>query len=64
MSQNQLGDHSKTKISHSQSGSPQGPLLVGGSGKGLSSTTGGDSMETEEDEIKSGGYSWNKGGFN
>lgn len=59
LSQNQLGDYSKT--SHSQSNSPQGPLLVCRSGKSLSSIEG-DSMAIEEDE-KSDGYSW-KGGFN
>ncbi|XP_020234481.1 transcription factor HHO5 [Cajanus cajan] len=39
----------KSKGNLSQSGSPQGPLFLGGSGKGLSSS-GRNSTETEEDE--------------
>ena len=47
------------KANISQSGSPQGPLLASVSGKGMSST-GGDSMDAEEDE-KSDGHSWRSG---
>lgn len=57
-SSTQLGGHSKASLS--QSGSPQSPLLVAGSGKCLIST-GSDSMEAEEDE-KSDGHCW-KGGL-
>lgn len=57
MAQEESLDNSKASIS--QSGSPQGPLLAGGSGKGLSST-GCDSMEAEDDE-KSDGHSWKTG---
>ncbi|XP_031284632.1 transcription factor HHO6-like [Pistacia vera] len=53
MSQDQYGDSSKGS---SQSGSPQGPLQLGGN-TGGTSTTGGDSMEDDED-AKSEGYSW------
>ncbi|KAH7575188.1 hypothetical protein JRO89_XS02G0060100 [Xanthoceras sorbifolium] len=53
MSQDQYGDSSKA--SSSQSGSPQGPLQLGNTGG--TSTTGGDSMEDDED-AKSEGYSW------
>lgn len=53
MSQDQYGDSSKA--SSSQSGSPQGPLQLAGTGG--TSTTGGDSMEDEED-ARSEGYSW------
>lgn len=58
-SQDQSLDNSKTN--HSQSGSPQGPLIASGSAKVLSST-GGDSMEAEEDDERSDGHSW-KGGL-
>ncbi|XP_054825450.1 transcription factor HHO5-like [Prosopis cineraria] len=54
MIENQCGEKSKVNIS--QSGSPQGPLLLGGSAKGLSS-----SGDGEEDE-KSDCHSW-KGGL-
>lgn len=40
-----------SKASLSQSGSPQSPLLIAVSDKGLIST-GSDSMETEEDDEK------------
>lgn len=50
----QVGDVSKKNIS--QSGSPQGPLHLAGSAKGVSGT-GGDSMEYDEDD-KSEGHSW------
>ena len=50
----QCGDLSKKNIS--QSGSPQGPLHLSGSAKGVSGT-GGDSMEYDEDD-KSEGRSW------
>lgn len=43
----------------SQSDSPQGPLLTSASAKGMSST-GGDSMDAEEDE-NSDGHSWRSG---
>ena len=52
--QDQYGDSSKA--SSSQSGSPQGPLHLTGN-TGGTSTTGGDSMEDDED-AKSEGYSW------
>ncbi|XP_059647749.1 transcription factor HHO2-like [Cornus florida] len=52
MPQDQCGETSKP--SSSQSGSPQGPLHLTCGG---TSTTGGDSMEEEEDE-KSESYSW------
>uniref|UniRef100_A0A5B7AU17 HTH myb-type domain-containing protein n=1 Tax=Davidia involucrata TaxID=16924 RepID=A0A5B7AU17_DAVIN len=45
-----------SKQSNSLSGSPQGPLQLGGTSGGTS-TTGGDSMEEEEDG-KSESYSW------
>lgn len=48
------------KAAISQSGSPQGPLLASGTGKGMSSS-GGNSMDAEEDE-KSDGRSWRGGG--
>ncbi|KAF2305823.1 hypothetical protein GH714_008263 [Hevea brasiliensis] len=54
MSQDQYGDSSKA--TSSQSGSPQGPLQLAGN-TGGTSTTGGDSMENDED-AKSEGYSW------
>ncbi|EEF40477.1 conserved hypothetical protein [Ricinus communis] len=54
MSQDQYGDDSKA--AGSQSGSPQGPLQLAGN-TGATSTTGGDSMEDDED-AKSEGYSW------
>ncbi|XP_044507391.1 transcription factor HHO6 [Mangifera indica] len=54
MSQDQYGDSSKG--SSSQSGSPQGPLQLAGN-TGGTSTTGGDSMEDDED-AKSEGHSW------
>lgn len=53
MSQDQYGESSKGS---SQSGSPQGPLHLAGN-TGGTSTTGGDSMEDDED-AKSEGYSW------
>ncbi|XVE87182.1 hypothetical protein DITRI_Ditri18aG0095500 [Diplodiscus trichospermus] len=53
--QNQCSDHFKENMP--QSGSPQGPLLA--SAKGTSST-GGDSMDAEEDE-KSDGHSCRNG---
>ncbi|XP_022775217.1 transcription factor HHO5-like [Durio zibethinus] len=55
--QNQCGE--RMKENNSQSGSPQGPLLASASAKGMSST-GGDSMDAEEDE-KSDGHSWRSG---
>ncbi|KAK0581176.1 hypothetical protein LWI29_011016 [Acer saccharum] len=55
MSQDQYGGDS-SKASSSQSGSPQGPLQLTGN-TGGTSTTGGDSMEDDED-AKSEGYSW------
>ena len=54
MSQDQYGDSSKG--SSSQSGSPQGPLQLA-TNTGGTSTTGGDSMENDED-AKSETYSW------
>ena len=54
MPQDQYGDSSKA--SSSQSASPQGPLQLGRA-TGGTSTTGGDSMEDDEDE-KSESYSW------
>ncbi|KAA3461270.1 Two-component response regulator ARR1-like protein [Gossypium australe] len=48
----------KMKASMSQSGSPQGPLLGSASAKDMSST-GGDSMDTEDE--KSDGHSWRSG---
>lgn len=53
MPQDQYGASSKP--STSQSGSPQGPLQLAGTAGGVS-TTGGDSMEDEEDLSES--YSW------
>lgn len=53
MVEDQCGD--KSKVNLSESVSPQGPLLLGGSAKGLSS-----SGDGEEDE-KSDCHSW-KGG--
>lgn len=53
MSQDQYGETSKA--SSSQSGSPQGPLHLAAAGG--TSTTGGDSMEDDED-ARSEGYSW------
>ncbi|OVA10502.1 SANT/Myb domain [Macleaya cordata] len=52
-SQDQYGT---SKSSTSQSESPQGPLQLAGAGGGIS-TTGGDSMEDEEDG-RSESYSW------
>ncbi|KAK4477484.1 hypothetical protein RD792_016708 [Penstemon davidsonii] len=49
-----FGDFSRPMVANS--GSPQGPLVNGGSAKGAS-TTGDDSMEEEEDE-KSESHSW------
>ncbi|KAF8405133.1 hypothetical protein HHK36_010031 [Tetracentron sinense] len=54
VSQDQYGDSSK--LSTSLSGSPQGPLQLAQAAGGIS-TTGGDSMEDEE-EGKSESYSW------
>ncbi|KAJ8530092.1 hypothetical protein K7X08_036927 [Anisodus acutangulus] len=54
MSQGQYGESSKQ--SSSQSGSPQGPLHLGGSSRGTSTTVC-DSME-EEDDVKSESHSW------
>ncbi|XP_022746494.1 transcription factor HHO6-like isoform X2 [Durio zibethinus] len=54
MSQDQYGDSSKG--SSSESGSPQGPLQLA-TNTGGTSTTGGDSMEEDED-TKSESYSW------
>ncbi|KAJ6409654.1 hypothetical protein OIU84_009201 [Salix udensis] len=54
MAQDQYGDSSKA--TSSQSGSPQGPLQLAVN-TGGTSTTGGDSMEDDED-AKSEGYSW------
>ncbi|OVA18594.1 SANT/Myb domain [Macleaya cordata] len=51
--QDQYGE---SKSSNSQSGSPQGPLQLGGTAGGISST-GGNSMEDEEDR-RSESYSW------
>ncbi|KAL3813591.1 hypothetical protein ACJIZ3_014859 [Penstemon smallii] len=58
LKQGPFGDFSRPMVSNS--GSPQGPLVNGGSAKGAS-TTGGDSMEEEEDE-KTESHSW-KGRF-
>ncbi|XP_030466662.2 transcription factor HRS1-like [Syzygium oleosum] len=55
LSPDQYGDSSKG--SSSQSDSPQGPLQLGGSMGATTSTTGGNSMEDEEDE-RSECYSW------
>lgn len=54
MSQGQGGVSSK--VSTSQSGSPEGPLQLGGS-TGATSITGCNSMEDEEEE-KSESYGW------
>ncbi|KAE8692663.1 putative lupus la ribonucleoprotein [Hibiscus syriacus] len=54
MSQDQRGDSSK--VSSPQSGSPHGPLQLA-TNTGGTSTTGGDSMEDDED-AKSEAYSW------
>ena len=54
MSQDQYGDSSKR--SSSQSGSPQGPLQLA-TNTGGTSTTGGDSIDDDED-AKSESYSW------
>ncbi|EOX98182.1 hypothetical protein QUC31_015308 [Theobroma cacao] len=54
ISQDQYGESSKG--SSSQSGSPQGPLQLAAN-TGGTSTTGGDSMEDDED-AKSESYSW------
>lgn len=54
MTQDQYGE--STKQTSSQSGSPQGPLQLGCT-TGGNSTTCGDSMEDDEDE-KSESYSW------
>ncbi|XWS54842.1 hypothetical protein CRYUN_Cryun10bG0124200 [Craigia yunnanensis] len=54
LSQDQYGDSSKG--SSSQSGSPQGPLQLA-TNTGGTSTTGGESMEDDED-AKSESYSW------
>lgn len=53
MPQDQYGDSSKA--CSSQSGSPQGPLQLAGTGG--TSTTGGDSMD-DDDDLKSESYSW------
>lgn len=55
MSQDQYNSES-SKVTSSQSGSPQGPLQLTGN-TGGNSITGGDSMEDDED-AKSEGYSW------
>ncbi|XP_010263747.1 PREDICTED: myb family transcription factor EFM [Nelumbo nucifera] len=55
MPQDQFGASSKPS-SASQSGSPQGPLQLAGTAGGIS-TTGGDSMEDDEDR-RSESYSW------
>ncbi|PSS29368.1 Myb family transcription factor EFM like [Actinidia chinensis var. chinensis] len=55
MPQDQNGESSKQ--SSSQSGSPQGPFHLAGTGGGTS-TTGGESMEDEDDEAKSESYCW------
>ncbi|RDY03835.1 Transcription factor HHO5, partial [Mucuna pruriens] len=47
--QEKCGDN-KSKGNLTQSGSPQGPLFLGGSGKGLSSSGRSNSTDTEEDE--------------
>lgn len=58
--QNQCNDHMKANISQSGSStSPQGPPFANVSAKGMSST-GGDSMDAEEDE-KSDYRSWRSG---
>ena len=54
MAQDQYGD--SAKANSSKSGSPQGPLQLAVN-TGGTSTTGGDSMEDDED-AKSEGYSW------
>ncbi|KAK7331119.1 hypothetical protein VNO77_25333 [Canavalia gladiata] len=59
MAQDQCRDN-KSKGNMSQSGSPQGPLFLGGSGKGFSSS-GRNSIDTEEDE-QSDCHNW-KGGL-
>ena len=55
MSQDQYNNES-SKVTSSQSGSPQGPLQLTGN-TGGTSITGGDSMEDDED-AKSEAYSW------
>ncbi|OWM83754.1 transcription factor HHO6 [Punica granatum] len=55
-SRDQSDDAAASKGSTSQSGSPQGPLQLCGSA-GAASTTGGDSMEDDEDS-KSESFSW------
>ncbi|GLT66213.1 hypothetical protein SLA2020_385920 [Shorea laevis] len=57
MAQEQWSERMKASVS--KYGSPKGPLLASGSAKGTSST-GGNSMEAEEDE-KSDGQSWRGG---
>ncbi|KAK4802616.1 hypothetical protein SAY86_000819 [Trapa natans] len=56
LSGDQSDDAIASKGSNSQSGSPQGPLQLGGSA-GDVSTTGGDSME-DDDDSKSESVSW------
>ncbi|KAK7386469.1 hypothetical protein VNO78_26715 [Psophocarpus tetragonolobus] len=58
MVQDKSGDN-KSKGKSSHSGSPQGPLFLRGSGKGLSSS-GRNSMDTEEDE-QSDCHNWKSG---
>ena len=55
MPQDHNGESSKQ--SSSKSGSPQGPLQLARTGGGTS-TTGGESMEDEDDEAGSESYSW------
>lgn len=64
MAQDECGDKNnnnnklKGTIS-SQSGSPQGPLFLrGSSGKGISSASGRNSMDTEEEDEQSDCHSW------
>ncbi|XP_023007485.1 transcription factor HHO6-like isoform X2 [Cucurbita maxima] len=54
VAEDQFGESSKA--CSSQSGSPQGPLQLGGTGG--TSTTGGDSTEDDDNDVKSESYSW------